>query len=220
MTTTKQIRNLTKDKIISCAMNHLAENGLAQLSMRKIANELNVQVSALYNHFAQKQALIIALQNHYLSSSEHFSAINFAAPSWQDFIRSIANTTRNEFLKHPFALELFTSHSSESKASILHFEKYLGKMLEFGFTLNHAAQISQTIYTYTCGFTNFELGVLKSNNEDKPAQILQNILQVETPLSNKFHSEYSFNFNRDFAFGIESLITGFSQFLNKDIPCK
>lgn len=212
---TKQIRNLTKEKIINTAMKQLAAGGLAKLSLRKIASELNVQVSALYNHFPKKQTLIIALQSHYLASSNHFLAINFETLSWQDFLNDIATTTRNEFLTHPFALELFANHSSDSQESALHFEKYLQKMLDFGFTLHHAAQISQTIYTYTCGFTNFELGILNSQTDNEISPTLSNAIQEMTPLGTKFHTEYSFNFDRDFAFGINSLIAGFSQYLDE-----
>ncbi|MBQ3358063.1 MAG: helix-turn-helix transcriptional regulator, partial [Microbacterium sp.] len=51
----------SKPDVVDAAMSVLAENGIAGLSMRRIADELDVQVSALYWHFPNKQALLAAV---------------------------------------------------------------------------------------------------------------------------------------------------------------
>lgn len=210
----KQIRNLSRDKILTCAITHVEEYGLENLSMRKIAKNLKFQVSALYNHFASKEELIIALQGYYLASDSSLFNINFAATSWKEFLTSIAIVTREAFLAKPFVLELFATYSSDSKESMLHFEKYLTKMLEFGFTIKDAAQISQTIYTYICGYTNFEIGIRKNTKntavDTKFIYSQQHANKYITPLAYQFHNQFGWDLEQDFNFGIKSLINGFS----------
>lgn len=50
---------LTRDHLIDTAVGVLSEFGLADLSMRRLARELNVQVGALYWHVKSKQELLV-----------------------------------------------------------------------------------------------------------------------------------------------------------------
>lgn len=49
---------ITKDKIIEAAIVILAKDGLDGLSMRAIANELNVKAGSLYYHIQNKTELM------------------------------------------------------------------------------------------------------------------------------------------------------------------
>ncbi len=55
---------MTRDRIFQAASDILARDGLAGLSMRKIAGEAGLSPMALYRHFADKDALINALMDH------------------------------------------------------------------------------------------------------------------------------------------------------------
>jgi len=59
-----------KSDVVAAAMRVLAENGLPGLSMRRIADELDVQVSALYWHFPNKQSLLAAVSAQIVGSGE------------------------------------------------------------------------------------------------------------------------------------------------------
>lgn len=50
---------LTREQLIDTAVGVLSEFGLADLSMRRLARELNVQVGALYWHVKSKQELLV-----------------------------------------------------------------------------------------------------------------------------------------------------------------
>lgn len=52
---------LTIDTVADAAMNILADFGLGDLTMRRLARELGVQPSALYWHVADKQSLFVLL---------------------------------------------------------------------------------------------------------------------------------------------------------------
>jgi len=50
---------LTRDTVVDTAVRVLTQYGLADLSMRRLARELDVQVGALYWHVASKQELLV-----------------------------------------------------------------------------------------------------------------------------------------------------------------
>jgi TetR/AcrR family tetracycline transcriptional repressor len=50
---------LTREQLIDAAVGILSEFGLADLSMRRLARELDVQVGALYWHVKSKQELLV-----------------------------------------------------------------------------------------------------------------------------------------------------------------
>lgn len=57
----------TRQDVVATAVRVLDEYGLADLTMRRLAAELDVQPSALYHHFPGKQALLAAVADHLLS---------------------------------------------------------------------------------------------------------------------------------------------------------
>jgi AcrR family transcriptional regulator len=50
---------LTRDQVVAAAVGILTDFGLADLSMRRLARELDVQVGALYWHVKNKQELLV-----------------------------------------------------------------------------------------------------------------------------------------------------------------
>lgn len=62
------VRN-TRADVIAKAVEVLDEYGLADLTMRRLASELDVRPSALYHHFANKQSLLAAVADEILTRS-------------------------------------------------------------------------------------------------------------------------------------------------------
>lgn len=59
---------LTREQLIDAAVGVLSEFGLADLSMRRLARELDVQVGALYWHVKSKQELLVDVAEKLLGS--------------------------------------------------------------------------------------------------------------------------------------------------------
>ena len=57
-----------RPSVVDCALGLLDRLGLPDLSMRRIATELDVQPSALYWHFPSKQALLAAVADRILAA--------------------------------------------------------------------------------------------------------------------------------------------------------
>ena len=73
---------LTRDMVVDAAVEILQRFGLADLSMRRLAKELDVQVGALYWHVKNKQELLAQVAAQLLNTPALVvQAQNFAAPA-------------------------------------------------------------------------------------------------------------------------------------------
>ena len=86
-------------------MKLLDEVGLPDLTMRKLAATLDVQPSALYWHFANKQSLLAEVSN---------TIVNFAKPvsegkTWQDTTLQTALALRDALLAFRDGAEVVSS---------------------------------------------------------------------------------------------------------------
>ncbi|MGO2747308.1 TetR family transcriptional regulator [Microbacterium sp.] len=93
-----------KETVVAAAMRVLAENGLPGLSMRRIADELDIQVSALYWHFPNKQALLAAVSAQIVGSDPQPEGMDAAARALRD--RLLAHQDGAEIVSSSLALGL------------------------------------------------------------------------------------------------------------------
>ncbi|MGM7667603.1 TetR/AcrR family transcriptional regulator [Microbacterium sp. A93] len=97
------IRN-GKHDVVSAAMRVLAEQGLPGLSMRRIAEEIQVQVSALYWHFPNKQALLAAVSEQIVSAQAGVDDADASAD-----LAEIATALHERLLAHRDGAEIVSS---------------------------------------------------------------------------------------------------------------
>lgn len=98
---------ITLESLSRAGLRLLADHGLADVSMRRVAKEFDVAVSALYWHVKDKQSLLGAMVDRL------FATLNFppATDHWQTDL-----TVRAELL---YATMLTTRDAAELTASVL-----------------------------------------------------------------------------------------------------
>lgn len=83
--------DITGPKVRKAALELIAQHGFAAVSMRRIAQEVGVQVGALYNYTPDKQSLLFdLLQSHMSALLDALDATNFdgtAADQLRAFVR-------------------------------------------------------------------------------------------------------------------------------------
>ena len=87
---------LTHDEVIDAAVDVLRKHGLADLTMRRLARELDVQPGALYWHVDNKQTLLVRVASRVLSDIATRSSGNPVTD-----IRRLANAIRAAVLPIP-----------------------------------------------------------------------------------------------------------------------
>ena len=96
-------RVISKEEIFDAAIAIVDTEGLAALSMRRLAEAANVGVMTLYGFFASKDELVSQLGTYALGS---IAPAPDPALSWQDQLKSELGKLRTSLQEHPGLIEL------------------------------------------------------------------------------------------------------------------
>lgn len=167
----------TSDDVVEAALEILASHGLPGLSMRRIADFLDLQASALYWHFPNKQTLLAAVSERILAPLSATEAATFDG---------IAHAFRQALLAHRDGAELvYSSYAlglSDMPALRL-FETAAGGGAR-------AQTAARTAVHYVLGFVFFEqqqefaaqLGVIDQPAVDRDQEFADGIALLEAGL--------------------------------------
>lgn len=100
--TSGRVRHHRPD-VVAHAIEVLDAYGLGDLTMRRIARELDVQPSALYHHFPDKQTLLAAVADEVLVRGSRSRPAGLA---WDEEIKAICGTLRDAMLAYRDGAEL------------------------------------------------------------------------------------------------------------------
>jgi AcrR family transcriptional regulator len=90
---------LSRQRILTCAVHVADRDGLDATSLRKVAGELGVHVTSLYNHVATKEALLDGLVEELFAGAD-LPHGEFAWDVWvREFVAGVAGVARH----HPGA---------------------------------------------------------------------------------------------------------------------
>ena len=140
---------LHKRDVVTAASTLLDSYGIADLTMRRLARELNVSAGALYWHFANKQQLLGAVADRILEPVDDVQA------GWRDRLAGICGQLRDALLSHTDGAELvsasFAAGQSEAMARIL--ARLTLAAADAGVADAHAELAARTVVYYVLGFT-------------------------------------------------------------------
>lgn len=138
--------------VVDCALRLLDEVGLPDLTMRRLAAELEVQPSALYWHFANKQTLLAAVADRILQGVPQPDP---ALP-----LARVARTVRDALLAYrdgaevvmsTYALRLGARRAQEALSTALGAEDEAQADAAFEFILGHTTLLQQRMHSQSIG---------------------------------------------------------------------
>jgi AcrR family transcriptional regulator len=142
---------LHKRDVIRKATAILDDFGIADLTMRRLARELDVTAGALYWHFANKQELLGAVADDVLGPACRPPG----AAAWPEQITGVCARLHDALLSHTDGAELvsasFAAGQSEAMPQILGMLSAAAH--DAGVPLAHAELAARTIVYYVLGFT-------------------------------------------------------------------
>lgn len=141
---------LSRDRIINSALDLLDEVGLDDLTVRRLADRLEVQSPALYWHLKDKDELLDAMAETVLLDA------GMGPPqegeSWPDWLFRRAHAYRDAVLAHRDGARVVMRLTSASPSMLGEFEGELRGLIDQGFTAELAlATITATTH-YATGF--------------------------------------------------------------------
>lgn len=135
-----------KSDVVDAAMRVLADNGLPGLSMRRIADELDVQVSALYWHFPNKQSLLAAVSAQIVGASDADAGD----------LTALATSLRDRLLAHQDGAEIVSSSLALGLLQLPARADLMRAARGLGLDAAAAEVAADTIVHYVIGYTFHE----------------------------------------------------------------
>lgn len=93
---------LTRETIVGRALEIVDTEGIAGLSMRRLAGDLGARGPSLYHHFAKKDEIIDAIIDQIYNEIR----VDEMGPGWEDTLTSYAYQLRALLVAHPHVVEL------------------------------------------------------------------------------------------------------------------
>lgn len=149
--------------IIEHAIGVLDQYGLADLSMRRIAAELGVQPSALYHHFANKQALLAAVADEILARGTRRDE----APdvTWDQRVLSLCGELRNAMLAYRDGAELISTVHAFGLGARVPRGELAETIRSAGFDDSFSRAAATTILHFVFGQVSYEQMSLQAHSD-------------------------------------------------------
>jgi AcrR family transcriptional regulator len=164
---------LSRKRVLRAAMAHADKLGLQELSMRKLAEVLQVAPMALYRHIANKDDLIDAMIDVVFTEIE--SPVR--AADWRTAMRQRAISVRDALERHRWAIGLMESRLHPGPANLRHHDAVLGNLRASGFTVEEAAHAYSLLDSYVYGFALTKMNLPFENGRGDVPDIAESMLE-------------------------------------------
>ncbi|TDB39642.1 MAG: TetR/AcrR family transcriptional regulator [Actinobacteria bacterium] len=207
---------LSRDRVLTAAMEIADEHGVGALTMRKVASRLGVEAMSLYNHVANKDDILDGMTDRV---AEQFDLPEDAC-SWREAMRRRAVSAHRVFAEHPWAPALFDSRGSSGPSALRYYDWVLGVLMRAGFSIDDAPRAFSLLDSYIYGFGiqqfNFSAGSDESP-EQRAEAMLAFIPPEEFPYLHRMASHAmrtGYDAESDFEFGLEIILDGLERMLD------
>lgn len=106
---------LSRERVVDAAIAYIDDEGLSDLTMRRLGQRLGVEAMSMYRYIPGKEELLDAVVEKMISHMQRDSEV-LRAPEqgWQDFLQRLAHGIRRVSLQHPKAFPLVASRPVEA----------------------------------------------------------------------------------------------------------
>jgi AcrR family transcriptional regulator len=170
---------LTRERIISAAVELIEREGVDAVSMRRIAAQLGSGVMSLYNYVPSKSALLDGVAERVMSGID-FSVDPDA--SWEDLVRAQARSFRQALRAYPRCALVTVSRPATSAAEMRPMEHALTLLRSAGFGDEDAVRVVRMFIGYIVGSLLREVGVAPGLVPQRPLGHDQAVLRADRPV--------------------------------------
>ena len=201
----QQQPRLSKERILQTALDIADEEGLDALSMRRLAQALDVWPMSVYRYFQDKDALLDAMAAHSAAPS---AAAPDADASWRDRLKALLREAQRQITASPEIGSRIPRAFLEPEPLRLT-EAGIGILREAGFTTAQAASAWRALYSYTFGFATFRLAPTPEEAGRRVRVAVAGLPKSEYPAIAEAADDLGDAFATDeFDFGIDRLLDG------------
>ncbi|MFI6226039.1 TetR/AcrR family transcriptional regulator [Micromonospora echinospora] len=202
-------RQLSRERVLRAAVGIADARGLAGLTMRSLAAELDAKPMSLYHYIRNKDELLDALVDGVFAEIE----LPKVGGDWRAEVRRRSLSARTVLARHPWALTLVESRTSPGPANLRHHDAMLGTLRAGGFSLPMAAHAYAIIDAYVYGFVLQEASLPFDNADSADAvagTIMEGFAAGEYPhlveLATQHVQQPGYHFGGQFEFGLDLIL--------------
>ncbi len=208
----KKVRQpLSRERAIEEAVALADAEGIAELTMRKLAQALGVEAMSLYHHVANKDDILNGMIDFI------FETIELPVPSddWHDVMRRRAESVRSTLKRHRWGIGLLESRKTPGLATVRHHDAVIGCLRHAGFSLPLTAHAYALLDSYIYGFILQELN-LPLETAEQTSELAGSIMSQFPPGAFPHLVEFTvghvlkpgYAYAHEFGWGLELLLDG------------
>jgi AcrR family transcriptional regulator len=205
---------LTRERIITAAVDLIEREGVDAVSMRRIAAELGSGVMSLYNHVPSKAVLLDGVAERVLSGIDFTTE---PGASWQDQVRNQARAFRHIARAYPRCTMVVVSRPANSPTALAPIEHALATLRGAGFGAEDAVRVVRVFIAYIVGALLREVGVSPGLEPQRPLSQDPAVLAADRPSLHVDPAEFpqvvgmsdelmQRDHDADFEFGLDLLV--------------
>ena len=147
---------ISRDAIVDAAVRLLDREGLAALSMRRLAEELGTGAASLYWHVGSKDGLLDLVFDRLIGEEE---VPEPDPPRWREQLKDVARAQRRISLRHPYLVRISIGRIPMGQNALRYSERVLAILRAGGLPPRLAVQGYLLLIATVNGFTVDETGV-------------------------------------------------------------
>jgi AcrR family transcriptional regulator len=183
-------------------------DGFDDVSMRRIARELDAGTMTLYHYVRNKDELLAlmwdAVIKELLVSEEELTG------NWRKALSQIARTTRKAFKRHPWIVEAMGQPAQSGPNGIRHFEQSLAAVEELEASTRERLELVGLVDDYVFGFAWREILQESYDAQGDPNMAETGLAFFEAQLATGEYPNASKLFRGDLRTAMERLMANFT----------
>ena len=199
---------LTRDRVLSAAVELADDGGLESVSMRKVAAALGVEAMSLYHHVAGKDELLGGMLDLVVGEIE----VPSPEHPWKEALRRSAISAHEVLVRHRWAAGLMMS-AGVGPARLGFMESLLATLRQSGFSPDLTHHAYHALDSHIVGFTLWQVSLPPSEELTGLAADFLRQLDVERYPYFAEHVEQHLGDSaasgaEEFAFGLDLILDG------------
>ena len=199
---------LTRERVLTGALEIADVRGLEALTIRGLAEHLGVRPMSIYHYVATKDDLLDALvdavfEELYLPS---------ASGEWRDELTRRAASVREMLSRHPWALAVLESRPQPGPASLAGHEAVLDILHEAGFSVEASGHAFAVLDAFVFGFALQDLMLRSAGLADSAADVRAGMNLRRHPRLDEIAQHYAqaadYPLDRSFEIGLRIALDG------------
>jgi AcrR family transcriptional regulator len=214
----KERQPVSRERALDAAMELADREGLGAVTMRRLAEALQVEAMSLYHHVKNKESILDGMVDRV------FAEIDLPeGGGWKEPMRRRAHSARAALLRHRWALSLMESRPAPGPQNLAHHDAVIGCLRRAGFSVPLTAHAYSALDSYVYGFVHTELHLPFSTIEETHA-VASGIFDQLPPgayphlveLAKEHVLKPGYSYGNEFAFGLELLLDGLERVAERE----